>query len=101
MAQHPSVIPLLQASDAVERSDLSARTTLRSKPESPSNKFAAWNAAKAIWAFLLLARVDRVLEKDLDWFVSKVRTLQEHTEGLWRKNAKVTRAYPANFRFPA
>jgi hypothetical protein len=63
MAQHPSVIPLLQASDAVERSDLSARTTLRSKPESPSNKFAAWNAAKAIWAFLLLARVARVLEK--------------------------------------
>jgi len=47
---------------------------------------------------LVLARVARVLEKDLDWFVSNVRTLQEHTEGLWRKNANVTRAYPANFR---
>ena len=47
---------------------------------------------------LALARVVRILEKDLDWFVSNVRTLQEHTEGLWRKNANVTRAYPANFR---
>jgi transcriptional regulator with XRE-family HTH domain len=49
---------------------------------------------------LALARVARVLEKDLDWFVSNVRTLQEHTEGLWRKNANVTRAYPADLRFP-
>jgi transcriptional regulator with XRE-family HTH domain len=50
---------------------------------------------------LALARVARALEKDLDWFVSNVRTLQEHTEALWRKNANVTRAYPADFRFPA
>jgi transcriptional regulator with XRE-family HTH domain len=50
---------------------------------------------------LALARVVRVLEKDLDWFVSNVCTLQEHTEGLWRKNANVTRAYPASLRFPA
>jgi transcriptional regulator with XRE-family HTH domain len=50
---------------------------------------------------LALARVARALEKDLDWFVSNVRTLQEHTERLWRKNANVTRGYPADFRFPA
>src|SRR6476646_4105377 len=50
---------------------------------------------------LALARVARALEKDLDWFASNVRTLQEHTEGLWRKNANVTRTYPAGFRFPA
>jgi transcriptional regulator with XRE-family HTH domain len=50
---------------------------------------------------LALVRVARALEKDLDWFVFNVRTLQEHTEGLWRKNANVTRAYPADLRFPA
>jgi hypothetical protein len=33
----------------------------------------------------------RVLDKGLDWFVSNVRTLQEHTEALWRKHANVTR----------
>ena len=27
--------------------------------------------------------------------------LAEHTEGLWRKNANVTRAYPADLRFLA
>jgi transcriptional regulator with XRE-family HTH domain len=48
-----------------------------------------------------LVRVARALGKNLDWFVSSVRTLQEHTEGLWRKNANVTRAYPADLRFPA
>jgi len=50
---------------------------------------------------LALARVARGLEKDLDWFAGDMRTLQEHTEGLWRKNANLTRAYPADLRFPA
>jgi transcriptional regulator with XRE-family HTH domain len=50
---------------------------------------------------LILARVARALKKDLDWFVSDVRTLQEHTERLWRKNANPTRAYPADLRLPA
>ena len=43
----------------------------------------------------------RALKKDLDWFVSDARTLQEHTERLWRKNANLTRAYPADLRLPA
>jgi transcriptional regulator with XRE-family HTH domain len=50
---------------------------------------------------LILAGVARALKKDLDWFVSDVRTLQEHTERLWRKNANLTRAYPADLRLPA
>ena len=50
---------------------------------------------------LAMARVARALEKDFDWFVGDMRTLQEHTEGLWRKNANLTRAYPADLRFPA
>jgi transcriptional regulator with XRE-family HTH domain len=49
---------------------------------------------------LALAHVARALEKDLDWFFGDMRTLQEHTEGLWCKNANLTRAYPADLRFP-
>jgi transcriptional regulator with XRE-family HTH domain len=47
---------------------------------------------------LALARVARALKKNLDWFVSDVGSLQEHTEGLWRKNANLTRDYPADLR---
>src|SRR5690242_1152116 len=39
---------------------------------------------------LILAGTERALKKNLDWFVSDLRTLQEHTERLWRRNANVT-----------
>jgi transcriptional regulator with XRE-family HTH domain len=52
---------------------------------------------QSVMRMLALARVARAL----DWFVSDVRSLQEHTEGLWRKNANLTRAYPADLRLPA
>jgi transcriptional regulator with XRE-family HTH domain len=48
---------------------------------------------------LALARVAQALKTHLDWFVSDVRSLQEHTEALWRKNANLTREYPADLRF--
>ena len=47
---------------------------------------------------LALARVAQALKKNLDWFVSDVRSLKEHTEGLWRQNANLTREYPADLR---
>jgi hypothetical protein len=50
---------------------------------------------------LALAIVARVLQKDLDWFVSDLRKLKERTVRLWRNNANVTRSYPANLRLPA
>src|ERR1051325_3318125 len=50
---------------------------------------------------LLMAGMGRALRKNLESCGGALRTLQEHTQRLWRKHANVTRAYPADLRLPA